>query len=98
MTQLGGDTSPHKYVTMDVTAWEEFTTHIPEIMYYLYGYKRDFRKIDLTEHEIDLSTAYSSRAVAINQKKTKEPISSRSQRYQHEAQDWNTTDGLHIDT
>ena len=66
--QLGGDTSPRKYITLDITAWEEFTTHFPAIMYHLYGHKRDFRKIDLAEHKIDLTDAYSSRAVGINKK------------------------------
>ena len=97
--QLGGDTSPHKYITMDIAAWEEFTKHFSAIMCHLYGYKRDFRKIDMGELEIDLTSAYSSKAVAINQKiKTKEPPSLRAVRYLHEAQDWSTADGLHIDT
>ena len=53
--QLGGDTSC-RYITLDITAWEDFTTHFPAIMYHLYGHKQDFRKIDLAEQEIDLTT------------------------------------------
>ena len=85
--QLGGDTSPRKFITLDITAWEEFTKNFPAIVYHLYGHKRNFRKIDLAEHEIDLTAGYSSRAVP-----------SRYQRYTQEAQDWNTSDGLCIDT
>ena len=79
--QLRGDNLPCKYITLEIIAWEEFN-YVPAIMYHLYGHKRDFRKIDLAEPEIYLTTAYSSRAVAINQKnKTKEPFLSRYRRY-----------------
>ena len=73
----------------------ESTIHIPTIMYNLYGHKRDLREIDLIEHGINLTTA--SRAVAIKNK-TKEPVLSRYQRYTQETQDWDTPDGLRIDT
>ena len=97
--QLAGDTSPRKYITLEFTAWEKFTTHFPAIMYHRYGHKWDIRKIDLAEHEIDLTTAYSSRAVAINRKnKTMEPVPSRYQHYTQVAEDWDTPDGLRIDT
>ena len=58
--QLEDDTSPRKYITLEITAWDKFTTHFPAIMYHLSEHKRDFRKIDPTVHEIDLTTAYNS--------------------------------------